>query len=116
MKLKKMYIPTMLIMTALILCILPAIAKAAPYDCVQCTIIKLGMKPGTHGTTDGFNIRVEDAAGEWGDRPRTFYLDDTLGKAGWATVLTAYSMGKTLYLRLVDTIPGSLITVVLIND
>ena len=115
MKLKKMYIPTILILTALSLCILPAIAKAAPYVCRQCTITKLGMRPGNFGTTDGFNIQVKDAAGEW-TGSRTFYLDDTLGKGGWATILTGYSLGKTLRLNLADTTPGSLIFVLSIND
>jgi len=116
MKLKKMYIPTILIMTALSLCILPAIAKAAPYVCRQCTITKLGMRPNNDfGTTDGFNIQVEDAAGKW-ENSRAFYLDDSLGKGGWATILTAYSLGKTLRLNLADTEPGSLIFVLSIND
>ena len=113
MNLKKISISTAFIITVLGLCILPAIANA--YDCKQCTITRLGMFPGQFGTTDGFLVQVEDAAGEWSG-PRTFYLNDTLGKAGWATVLTAYSMGKTLWLRLVDTKAGSLITIVHIND
>ena len=113
MKLKKLSISIVFIMIALSLFILPAIATA--YDCAQCTITRLGMFPGQFGTTDGFLVQVKDAAGEW-TGPRTFYLNDTLGKAGWATVLTGYSLGKTLYLRIVDTTPGSLITVVHIND
>jgi hypothetical protein len=113
MKLKKMSISTVFIMTALSLCILPIIANA--YDCGQCTVVRLGMSPGAAGTEDGFMVRVDDAADEW-TGSRTFYLDDSLGKAGWATVLTAYSLGKTLWMRLVDTLPGSLITIVHIND
>ena len=113
MKLKKMYIAAVFIMTALSLFILPAISNA--YDCAQCTVTRLGMVPGAFSTTDGFMVQVQDAAGEW-TGSRTFYLSDALGKAGWATVLTGYSLGKTLWMRLVDTTPGSLITSVHIND
>ena len=110
MKLNKMSITTVFIMTALSLCILPAIVNADSYKCKVCTITRLGMRPGAFGTEDGFQVQVEDAAGEW-TGPRTFYLSDALGKAGWATVL-----GKTLWLRVVDTTPGSLIDIVQIND
>jgi hypothetical protein len=115
MKLKKMSLSIVLIMTALSLLILPATAPAATYDCASCKITRLGMYPGKFGTTDGFMVQVDDAADKW-TGSMTFYLNDTLGKAGWATVLTAYSLGKTLWLRVVDTTPGSLITVVHIND
>ena len=113
MKLKKMSISIVFIVTVLSLCILPAIANA--YDCAACTVTRLGMVPGSFGTEDGFMVQVDDAADEW-TGSRTFYLSDTLGKAGWATVLTGYSLGKTLWLRLVGTTPGSLITIVHIND
>jgi len=114
MKLKEKGVFVALCMVALSMCILPAAASAASYDCAQCTITRLGMNPGAFGT-EGFMIQVEDAAGKW-TGSRTFYLNDTLGKAGWATVLTGYSMGKTFWMRLVDIVPGSLITVVHIND
>ena len=115
MKLKKMSISIVFMVTALSLCILPSTVSAASYDCAECTITRLGMFPGKFGTTDGFMVQVEDAAGAW-TGSMTFYLDDSLGKAGWATVLTGYSMGKTLWLRIADTTPGSLITIVHIND
>ena len=113
MKTKKMSILVVLVVAALSLTIVPAIANA--YDCAACTITRLGMYPGQFGTTDGFMVQVDDAADEW-TGSRTFYLNDTLGKAGWATVLTAYSLGKTLWIRLSGTGPGSLITIVHIND
>ena len=113
MKQKKMSISIVFIMTALSLLILPATASA--YDCASCTLTRLGMYPGQFGTADGFMIQVDDAADQW-IGSRTFYLNDSLGKAGWATILTAYSMGKTVWLRIVSTAPGSLVTIVHIND
>jgi hypothetical protein len=115
MKPKKMSISVVITITALSLCILPAIANADRYDCKKCTITKLAVRPGVAETTYGFMVKVEDAAGEW-NNSRTFYLSEELGKAGWATILLAYSMGKTLRLRLADTVPGSFITQVQISN
>jgi hypothetical protein len=94
---------------------LPAIASAESYKCVECAIKRLGMTPGKFDTTDGFVLTVDDPAGKWTGQ-RVFYLDDSLGKAGYAAALTAFSLGKTVYLRLVDTEPGSLIYGLHINE
>ena len=115
MKRKKMSISIVLIMTALITCIFPAIASAETYQCAVCTITKVGMWPGRFGTTDGFLVKLEDAAGQW-TGGRVFYLDDSLGKAGMATVLTAFSLGKTVTIMLADTAAGSLVYYILINE
>ena len=114
MKLKRMSISVVFIVIALSLCLLPATAFA-DYDCIRCTITRVGMYPGVAGTVDGIMVRVDDEADEW-TGSRTFYLHDDLGKAGLATVLTGYSMGKSLWLRLADTAGGSLITIVYINN
>ena len=116
MKLKKLSISIVCVIVALGLIILPPVANAAQYDCAQCTATRLGMYPGQFGTTDGFMVQVDDAASTHWTGSRTFYLNDALGKAGWATVLSAYSLGKTLWLRIADTTAGSLITIVHIND
>lgn len=48
---------------------------------------------------------------------RQFYLHPNLGNAGYATLLTAYTLGKTVWVRIADPgTGGSLITVVLINE
>jgi hypothetical protein len=48
---------------------------------------------------------------------RQFYLHPDLGNAGYATLLTAYTLGKTVWVRIADPgTGGSLILVVLIND
>lgn len=48
---------------------------------------------------------------------RQFYLHDTILNQGLATVLTAYSMNRTIWLRTgdVDAAAGSLVTIVYIN-
>ena len=48
---------------------------------------------------------------------RIFFLHPDLGNAGYATLLTAYSLGKTVWVRIADPgTSGSLITVIAIND
>ena len=116
MKLKKMSVYVMVIAIGLCLSMLPVTASAASYKCQQCSIVRLGMVPGAFETTNGFMVQVDDLSDNGWSSIRTFYLNDDLGKAGWATVLTAYSMGKTLWLQLADTVAGSLITKVHIND
>jgi len=114
MKAIKMFTFLFLGAAVLSLCIIPATAKA--YDVSIATITRLGMYPGSVGTTDGFMLQIQDTSGGAWTGSRTFYLSDTLGKSAWATVLTGYSLGKTLWLRVVSTEPGSLITIVHIND
>jgi hypothetical protein len=96
-------------------CMMAFSTTASAYDCAQAQITRLGMYPGMI-TPNGFMIQIDDLSDAGWTGIRTFYLDESLGKSGWATILTAYSMGKTLYVRLVDTTPGSLVTVVHIND
>ena len=103
------------IVIGLSLSMLPA--TAAEYDCWECTITRLGMEPNNaFGSTDGFMLTVDDASDNGWVGKRVFYLHDDLGKAGWATVLTAYSMGKTVWLRVADTAAGSLVEIIYIND
>ena len=56
--------------------------------------------------------------GTWAPNTRRqFYLHDTILNQGLATVLTAYSMNKTIFLRTGDSIAadGSLVTIIYIN-
>jgi len=92
------------------------LTNANAYDVANAKIVRLGMYPGYTGTTDGFIIRLDDLSDVGWTGERQFYLNDTLGKAGLATILTAYSLQKTIWVRLVSTTPGSLVTIVYIND
>ena len=47
---------------------------------------------------------------------RQFYLSSTLGNAGLATMLTAFSLGETVFVRIAGTAEsGSLITIIFVN-
>jgi len=116
MKLKNLSISTVLIIVALSLIILPLKANAS-VDCAVAKISRIGMYPGAFGTK-GIMVQLIDQAPtpSW-PGARTFYLSDTVGNEGYAALLTAYSMGKTLWVRIAgDASPGSLIIILHIND
>lgn len=100
----------MLLMT---LVILPAVANA-DVDAPNCTIIKIGADP----RFEGAPVQLVDNTGtKWTEPYRQFYLSSTLGNQGLAVLLTAYSMGKTVWVRIAgDGSPGSLIKIVFVND
>ena len=115
MKLKRLSICAMLIMVALSLGILPGMANAT-VDVASAQIVKAGYYPGAAGS--GFVVQLVDKAGSpaWSGI-RQFYLSTELGNEGYAILLTAYSLGKTIWVRIAGTAePGSLISIIYIND
>ena len=115
MKLRRLSIYVMPIMAVLSLAILPGIANAT-VDVSSAQIVKTGYYPGAAGS--GFVIQLVDksASPAWSG-PRQFYLSTDLGNEGYAIILTAYSMGKTVWVRIGGNAePGSLISIIYIND
>lgn len=98
-----------MVFTALVT--LPAVANAL--DVSSCSIARIGIDP----RFDGPMVQLIDDSGVNWTGNRQFYLSSSLGNQGLATMLTAYSMGKTLWVRLAgDGSAGSLITIIFIND
>jgi hypothetical protein len=93
---------------------LPPVANAL--DCAVVSINRIGVDPRFEGPP----IQLKDVNGVcWGSpgAVRQFYLSSSLGNQGLATILSAYSMDKTLWVRVAgDGSAGSLITVLFIND
>ena len=115
MKLKRLPIYAMLIMVALSLAILPGIANAT-VDVASAQIVRTGYHPGVGGS--GFMVQLDDLSGNpaW-PGIRQFYLSTELGNQGYATLLTAYSLGKTVWVRIAGNAEsGSLISIIYIND
>jgi hypothetical protein len=96
------------------LSILIPLTSVYAFDCPSAQIIRVGVYPGD-GTADGFFIQLDDLSDVGWVGVRSFYLSPQLGKTGLATVLTALSLEKTMWVRIVDTTPGSLVTIVYIN-
>lgn len=98
-----------MVITALVT--LPAVANAL--DVSSCSIAKIGVDP----RFEGAPVQLVDTSGTNWTGNRQFYLSSTLGNQGLAVLLTAYSMGKTVWVRIAgDGSAGSLITVIFVND
>lgn len=94
---------------------LPSIATAR-VDLKVGQIAMIGYYP-VEGA--GIMVKLIDVNGaSWAaGTARQFYLSETLGDRGFATLLTAYSMGKTVWVRIAgDGSEGSLISIIYIND
>ena len=93
-----------------VLLILPAMASAL--DVPICSITKIGFDPRFEGPP----VQLDDQSDVNWTGSRQFYLSSTLGNQGLAVLLTAYSLGETVWVRIAgDGSPGSHITVIFIN-
>ena len=94
------------------LMIIPTIANAA-VDAADCQIMRVGSDPRFQGAM----VQLDDLTDTRWTGIRQFYLSSTLGNQGLATLLTAYSLGKTVWVRIAgDGAPGSLIEIIFVND
>ena len=91
--------------------IMPAIANAL--DVANARINRVGYNPAFQGAM----VQLDDVTDGNYTGVRQYYLSSTLGNQGLATLLTAYSLGKTVWVRIAGTgEPGSLIQIIYIND
>ena len=102
-----------LLLSALVLgslIVLPGLASAL--DAPVCSIVKVGIDPRFEGAMVQLD---EQADGNW-TGIRQFYLSSALGNQGLAILLTAYSLGETVWVRIAgDASAGSLITIIFMN-
>jgi len=101
-----------MVMAVIIWAVLSPAAYAAT-DVSSARIVKLGINPALEGPM----VQLVDTAvnPKW-TGVRQFYLSAELGNAGLATLLTAYSLGETVWVRIADTAePGSLVMIIYVN-
>ena len=81
-------------------------------------IERIGPDPRFSTTaSSGFMVQLTDEgiSPQWSGI-RQFYLSAALGNAGVATLLTAFSLGETVWVRIAGTgESGSLITIIFVN-
>ena len=93
------------------LMIMPAITNAL--DVPTARINQVGYNPAFQGTM----VQLDDLSDTRFTGIRQYYLSSTLGNQGLATLLTAYSLDKTVWVRIAGTgEPGSLIQIIYFND
>ena len=112
MKLRKVTSILMFCMMVLVsIAIMPAVANAL--DVRICTIVKIGADPRFEGPP----VQLVDTSGANWTGPRQFYLSSTLGNQGLAVLLTAYSLDKTVWVRIAgDGSSGSLLEIIFVNE
>ena len=112
MKRNKMFSLVFAMFLVASLMIIPAVANAA-VDSGSNTIIKVGADP----RFEGAMVQLDDLTDTKWTGIRQFYLSSALGNQGLATLLTAYSMGKTIWVRIAgDGSPGSLVEIIFVNE
>ena len=87
-------------------------------DCSIATIKRIGNNPTSSYATGATPYTVQlDCSNDsvWaGDL--TLYLSAELGESGLAILLTAYSLGKTVYVRTLGVTAGSILSIIYVNN
>ncbi|WP_446011686.1 hypothetical protein [Candidatus Electrothrix sp.] len=86
-------------------------------ECAKAIIKKVGVSPTETVDATPYLVRLdcEDQDEAWsGVIP--FYIGTDLGDSGLATLLTSYSLGKSLWVEVGGITPGSLVTVLFVNE
>lgn len=90
---------------------LPTMASA-DVDVPICSIVKIGVDPRFEGSP----VQLDDQSDVRWTGARQFYLSSDLGNQGLAVLLTAYSLGETVWVRIAgDASSGSLIKIIFVN-
>ncbi len=86
-------------------------------DCASATIERVGSNPvtGSAGASP-YMVQLDCSADSVWPGTLTLYLSSDLGESGLATLLTAYSLGKTVWVRTLGTTPGFIVSVIYVND
>jgi hypothetical protein len=86
---------------------------AQALDVASARIARIGIDP----RFEGAMVQLIDQADQpaWSGT-RQFYLSSDMGDGGLATILTAFSLGENVWVRIAgDAAAGSLITIVFVN-
>lgn len=104
----------LLLFAVLSFAIIPSTANAAE-DITDAKIVMIGTY--LSGGVSNIVVTVsDDSASPKFTGNRQYFLHPDLGKEGYATLLTAFSLGKNVYIRVEDLASLSLITVIYCNQ
>ena len=95
-----------------------SVTVASAADCASASVTTIGVLPSLESATASKYIGTftcHDATPAWaGDQQYVLSVD--LGDSGYATLLTAASLGKTVYIRVSSPSWRSLATLLYLND
>lgn len=98
----------------------PSISNAANFNIAAAQITRIGIFPNMTPDSSIPVFLTDTAAQPAFSAGTMFYLNNSLGNEGLATLLTAFSMGKTVWVRIVGEgaapAPGDYITIVYVNQ
>jgi hypothetical protein len=104
---------TILLIGTLFFLFLSTAAYSADID--GCTVERVGAYPGLQNTELGRSAYpVFLSHPDW-TGTRMFYLSDDLGTPGLATILTALSLEKTVWVRSSSSAAGGIISIIYVN-
>ena len=87
-------------------------------DCSIATIKRVGTNP-TSSYASGatpYTVQLDCSNDSVWAGSLTLFLSSELGESGLATLLTAYSLGKTVWVRTLGVTGGSIVTIIYMND
>ncbi len=88
-------------------------AANADIDVAIASIVKIGIDPRFEGPMVQL---IDQAVSPQWTGVRQFYLSATLGNGGLAAMLTAFSLGENVFVRIAGTgQSGSLVTIIFVN-
>jgi hypothetical protein len=86
-------------------------------DCASATIKKVGNNPvSAKSGASPYVVSLDCSTDATWPGSRIFYLSADLGESGLATLLTASSLGKTVWVRTLGVTAGSIVTIIYMND
>ena len=104
------------VLVGVALIVLPSSVNAANFDIAAAEITKIGVYPNLTPTSS-IPVFLTDTSGAFANR--MFYLHESCGNQGLATLLTAFSMEKTVWVRIVGegaaAAPGDYVTIIYVN-
>jgi len=86
-------------------------------DCASAVIKRVGSNPSIGATgSSPYMVQLDCSTDSVWPGTLTLYLSSDLGDGGLATLLTAYSLGKTVWVRTLGITSGSIVTIIYVND
>jgi len=114
----KKFAMLLVVLVGTVLIVSPSIVNA--FDISAAQITRLGIYPNMTPTSSTPVFLTDTAAQPQFSAGTMFYLHNSCGNEGLATLLTAFSMDKTIWVRIIGEggapAPGDYITILYVNQ